>query len=129
MIDAPLKEDYANNWGATQAKRASDIIISPKHGVFETAPQDTIVAWRPGGDIDRSESKKNSFGGNISGNATLTINGTLKLDSGRASIDLMEILRNDPKALRELAKEVIVEGSRTVFGGKPLYAPNRYTFT
>lgn len=112
-----------------QKRGVGDVIISPKHGVFQTAPQDTIVAWRPGGDIDRSESKKNSFGGNISGNATLTINGTLKLDSGRTSIDLMEILRNDPKALRELAKEVIVEGSRTVFGGKPLYAPNRYTFT
>ena len=121
--------DKHGNWEKLQAKQTSDVIISPKHGVFETAPQDTIVAWRPGGDIDRSESKKNSFGGNISGNATLTINGTLKLDSGRTSIDLMEILRNDPKALRELAKEVIVEGSRTVFGGKPLYAPNRYTFT
>ena len=108
--------------------RVNDVIISPKHGVFETSPQDTIVAWKPGGDIDRSEAKKSS-NGNISGNATLTINGTLKLDSGRTSIDLMEILRNDPKALRELAKEVIVEGSRTVFGGKPLYAPNRYTFS
>lgn len=122
-------EDY---WGfsdkSLEKRKTNDVIISPKHGVFETAPQDTIVAWKPGGDIDRSEAKKTS-NGNISGNATLTINGTLKLDNGRTSIDLMEILRNDPKALRELAKEVIVEGSRTVFGGKPLYAPNRYTFS
>lgn len=122
------KDQWARSERNMRERGVGDVIISPKHGVFQTAPQDTIVAWKPGGDIDRSEAKKSS-NGNISGNATLTINGTLKLDSGRTSIDLMEILRNDPKALRELAKEVIVEGSRTVFGGKPLYAPNRYTFS
>jgi hypothetical protein len=100
-----------------------DAIITPRGTVY-TDPEDTIIARKPGGSIDKAEQRKNG----TSENLNLTVNGTLTLSTGKQSIDLLDILRNDPNALRELAKEIIVEGSRTTFGGKHQWAPNRYTF-
>ncbi len=105
-------------------KRANDLIISPKHGIFQLDPEDTITASKPGGSLDRAEQRINRSPENLN----LTVNGTLTLSTGKQSIDLLDVLRNDPNALRELAKEIIVEGSRTTFGGKHQWAPNRYTF-
>lgn len=111
-----------NPWG--HADRVNDLIISPKHGIFETDPEDTITASKPGGSLDRAEQRRSGTPENLN----LTVNGTLTLSTGKQSIDLLDVLRNDPNALRELAKEIIVEGSRTTFGGKHQWAPNRYTF-
>lgn len=117
MIASGVGINYRTN-------RANDLIISPKHGIFKLDPEDTITASKPGGSLDRAERRR----GGMPENVNLNINGTLRLDSGRQSIDLMEVLRNDPNALRELAREIIVEGSKTTFGGRHIWAPNRYTF-
>ena len=108
----------------TQQRRVNDAFWTPQ-GEIITDPKDVIgyIAAKPGGDFSQ-ELGKNQIPQNIN----LTVNGTLKLDSGRQSIDLLDVLRNDPNALRELAKEIIIEGSRTTFGGKHQWAPNRYTF-
>ena len=111
--------DYNKQYGTN----VKDAIITPR-GMVYTDPEDTIIARKPGGSIDKAEQRRSGTPDNIN----LTVNGTLTLSTGKQSIDLLDVLRNDPNALRELAKEIIVEGSRTTFGGKHQWAPNRYTF-
>ena len=118
------KKGFKVDRNTGQVTKANDLIISPKHGIFELDPEDTITASKPGGSLDRAEQRRSGAPDNIN----LTVNGTLTLSTGKQSIDLLDVLRNDPNALRELAKEIIVEGSRTTFGGKHQWAPNRYTF-
>lgn len=164
VVGGPLMSMFYSLYNQT-AKKVNDIIISPRNGIFETSPQDTIFAAKPDGPIEKSigEVKRDIINVNVNPINTIdvplpeskvalpserliekentilqqdysqpqriVIDGTLKLDSGSQHIDLMEVLRNDPTALRDLAKEVIVETNRTVFGGKHLHAPNRYTFS
>ena len=115
-----FKVDY--NTG--KVNKVGDLILDPEYGAFETKPNDIITASAPNGPIARSKSEQNS----IPENLNLNINGSLRLDTGRFSVDILELLRNDPKALRELSKEIVMEVSRTTFGGKSQWAPNRYTF-
>lgn len=95
-------------------KKANDLIISPKHGVWRTDPDDTILAMKPGGSIDRSTQRREGNPENIN----LNINGTLMLNSNGLNLNLMEILRNDPTGLRDLTKSIISEASRNMFGGR-----------
>lgn len=128
--------ETGNFWDASdrnlKKKNVNDIIISPKHGVFETSPEDTITASKPGGFVERLQEARRrgdveDFSSTKS-NSTLNITGTLKLDTGGQHIDLMELVRNNPQSLRELTKLIIVEGNKNTFGGRAVFAPNRYTF-
>ena len=123
-------KNYKKRYGDVQ--EVNDVIISPKHGVFKTSPEDTITASRPGGFVEslreRRRRRENEGFSSTSSNSTLNISGTLKLDTGEQQIDLMELIRNNPQSLRELTKLIIVEGSKNTFGGRALFAPNRYTF-
>lgn len=104
-----------------QVTRANDLIISPRNGVFELDPNDTIVASKPGGSLDRASRGKDDI--------NLTVNGTLTLSSGNQKIDLMELVRNDPNSLRRLTEQILLEASRNKYGGRNEYNANRYTIS
>lgn len=124
MIDKIRSEGYTVDGRTGKVTKTGDLIIDPEYGVYETRPDDIVTAQAPNGPIARSKGEQNSMPENLN----LTINGSLRLDSSKFSIDILELLRNDPRALRELSKEIVMEVSRTTFGGKSQWAPNRYTF-
>lgn len=102
---------------------ANDLIISPRNGgMFETDPEDTIMAFKPGGSLDRSAQKN---GGTE--NINLTVNGTLTLSTGNQKIDLMELVRNDPDSLRRLTEKILLEASSNKYGGRHTFNASRYT--
>lgn len=106
-----------------KSKKANDLIISPKHGIWRTDPDDTIIASKPGGSIDRSAQKN---GGAVD-NLNITVNGTLTLSTGNQKIDLMELVRNDANALRSLTEKILLEASSNKYGGRHTFNANRYT--
>ena len=97
---------------------ANDAIITPRGAIY-THPDDTIMAFKPGGPI--------SHGLNGGGTTRIEVNGTLKLDSGNQTIDLMELVKNNPQFTKEITEMVITKGYETKYGGRSPYAPNRYT--
>jgi len=103
--------------------KANDLIISPRNGgMFETDPEDTIMAFKPGGSLEKSAQKN---GGTE--NINLTVNGTLTLSTGNQKIDLMELVRNDPDALRSLTEKILLEASSNKYGGRHTFNASRYT--
>lgn len=119
------KSGYQVNPQTGKVTRVGDMILTNEGVMYQTSPNDKvrIEASQSGGFVDEMKQ-----GNTIPQNVSVNFGGTIMLKTDKFSIDLLDVLRNDPNALRELAKEIIVEGSRTTFGGKHQWAPNRYTF-
>lgn len=56
----------------------------------------------------------------------VNINGKLTLDSGNQSIDLMELLRNNPDLVRKITETIVLQLSSNENGGKHDMFSNRY---
>jgi arabinogalactan endo-1,4-beta-galactosidase len=78
-----------------------------------------IAAFKPNGDI-----LKGLNGNQIS---KIEVSGTLKLDTNGQSVDLMELIKNDPTAWTRLTEGIIEKGFQNKYGRSP-HAPQRYTF-
>lgn len=94
-----------------------DAIITPRGTVY-THPDDTIMAFKPGGPIMNGMAN--------GGFSKLEINGTLKLESNGQSVDLIDLVKSNPMVWREITEKVITEASQNLYG-RPKYAPQRYT--
>ena len=103
--------------GTARANIAQDAIITPRGTVY-THPNDTIMAFKPGGPI------MNSMNG---GNSRVEVSGTLRLETNGQSIDLMELVNSDPTAWTRLTEGIIEKGFQNKYGRSP-HAPQRYTF-
>ena len=125
MMANVQKAGYQVNPQTGEVTKVGDMILTDEGVMYQTSPGDKvkIEASQPGGFVDEMKQS-----GSTPENVNLNLGGTIMLKCDKFSIDLLDVLRNDPNALRELAKEIIVEGSRTTFGGKHQWAPNRYTF-
>lgn len=125
MMANVQKAGYKVNPQTGEVTKVGDMILTNEGVMYQTSPNDKvrIEASQSGGFVD--EMKR---GNSLPENINLNFGGSVMLKCDRFSIDLLDVLRNDPNALRELAKEIIIEGSRTTFGGKHQWAPNRYTF-
>lgn len=97
--------------------KIEDAIITPRGTVY-THPNDTIMAFKPGGPI------MNSMNG---GNSRVEVSGTLKLETNGQNIDLMELVNSDPTAWTRLTEGIIEKGFQNKYGRSP-HAPQRYTF-
>lgn len=119
------KSGYQVNPQTGKVTRVGDMILTNEGVMYQTSPNDKvkIEASQSGGFVDEMKQ-----GNTIPQNVSVNFGGTIMLKTDKFNIDLLDVLRNDPNALRELAKEIIIEGSRTTFGGKSQWAPNRYTF-
>lgn len=129
---------YKGNWFQKVAKdlNINDAIISPgmqvksiNDGIVQTHPNDTLLAAKPGGGFDKLFSSilpdisnigryvASTMNGNIGGNSTFTINGSIKLtsDSG-CSIDIIPMLKNNPDLLRQLVN-ILISGSEIYHNG------------
>ena len=53
----------------------------------------------------------------------IEVSGTLRLDTGKQSIDLIELVKNDPQFFREMTERVLVEASKNKYGGRPMGSP------
>lgn len=125
MMANVQKAGYQVNPQTGEVTKVGDMILTDDGVMYQTSPNDKvkIEASQSGGFIDEMKQ-----GNTIPQNVSVNFGGTIMLKTDKFSIDLLDVLRNDPNALRELAKEIIIEGSRTTFGGKHQWAPNRYTF-
>lgn len=95
-----------------------DAVITPRGTVY-THPDDMIAAFKPNGDI------LNRLNGNQV--SKIEVSGTLKLDTNGQSVDLMELIKNDPMAWTRLTEGIIEKGFQNKYGRSP-HAPQRYTF-
>ena len=93
---------------------ANDAIITPR-GVVYTHPDDMIAAFKPDGALMNSQSS-----------STLEVNGTLKLEAGSQSVDLIELVKNDPQFFREMTERILIEANKNKYGGRSMHAPNRF---
>ena len=140
---------------APRGETAKDAIITPRGAVY-THPDDTIMAFKPGGPIMNSLYERGLYDDGFiapnkslhmwqndvitpfsvnnprtneivsSGLSKLEINGTLKLESNGQSVDLIDLVKSNPMAWREITEKVIIEASQNLYG-RPKYAPQRYT--
>lgn len=99
-------------------ENVKDAVITPRGTVY-THPDDMIAAFKPNGDI------LNGLNGNQV--SKIEVSGTLKLDTNGQSVDLMELIKNDPMAWTRLAEGIIEKGFQNKYGRSP-HAPQRYTF-
>lgn len=108
-----------------EQKKVNDVIITPD-GVVKTDPLDTIAAFKPGGSISRGFETNNNSSTNSFLNK-IEVSGTLRLETGSQSIDLIELVKNDPQFFREMTERVLTEASKNKYGGRPMGTPTHYT--
>ena len=82
---------------------------------------------------ERVETRQNGFVNNEEQNAPLgkreinvNINGRLMLDSGNQSVNLMQIIKNNPDLVRKITETVILQMSSNENGGKYELFSNRF---
>lgn len=107
-----------NQYYPIKNENVRDAVITPRGTVY-THPDDMIAAFKPNGDI-----LKGLNGNQVS---KIEVSGTLKLDTNGQSVDLMELIKNDPMAWTRLTEGIIEKGFQNKYGRSP-HAPQRYTF-
>ena len=123
------KNFVKNSFGNAIPVSNQDKVVKVEDAVVQTHPNDTLLAAKPGGGFDKLFSSilpdisnigryvASTMNGNIGGNSTFTINGSLKLtsDSGN-SIDIIPMLKNNPDMLRQLVN-ILISGSEIYHNG------------
>ncbi|MBP5724281.1 MAG: hypothetical protein J6X18_12015, partial [Bacteroidales bacterium] len=97
----------------------NDVIITP-NGKAYTHPDDTIMAFRPGGPISQGL-------GNGGGTTRIEVNGTLRLDTGNQSVDVLKLAKDNPNFVKDITEMVITKAYENQYGGRAPHAPDRYT--
>ncbi len=112
----PIVIHRSDFWGAIPMKtkpiNTQDAIITPR-GMVYTHPDDTIMAFKPNGPIMNGMNNANG------GNTRLEVSGTLRLDTGNQSVDLLKLIKDNPYEFGNLVASVL---EKTKYGGRSKHA-------
>ena len=80
------------------------------------------------GSLDGGDNGGNSGGGMAGGTQTINVNlnGRLELSSGGQSVDVLNVIRQDPMLMRQLTEMIVRQMNNNANGGKNDMFPGRY---